>query len=104
MPASAAHVSPFRCYRFPPAIISHTVWLYHRLALSHCDLEELLADRGIRVSYEAIRLFGQRVSLLGRRQSLDPALLRADRSRAHTNSVATDVVVSWISRLPLQLP
>jgi len=49
--------SPFRGYRFPPAIITHAVWLYHRFALSHRDVEELLAERGVKVSYEAIRLW-----------------------------------------------
>lgn len=57
MPASAVPASPFRGYRFPPEIISHAVWLYHRFAVSHRDVEELLAERGIQVSYEAIRLW-----------------------------------------------
>ena len=42
-------------YRFPPEIISHGVWLYHRFALSFRDVEELLAKRGIIVTYETIR-------------------------------------------------
>jgi len=42
-------------YRFPPAIISHAVWLYHRFTLSFRDVEDLLAHRGITVSYESIR-------------------------------------------------
>jgi len=42
-------------YRFPPAIISHAVWLYHRFCLSFRDVEDLLAERGIIVSYETIR-------------------------------------------------
>ena len=41
-------------YRYPAQIISHAVWLYHRFTLSFCDIEELLADRCIVVSYEAI--------------------------------------------------
>jgi putative transposase len=41
--------------RFPPEIISHAVWLYHRFCLSFRDLEDLLAERGITVSYESIR-------------------------------------------------
>jgi putative transposase len=47
----------YRGYRFPAAIISHAVWLYYRFALSHRDVEELLAERGVQVSYEAIRLW-----------------------------------------------
>ncbi len=42
-------------YRFPPEIISHAVWLFHRYCLSFRDVEELLAERGIVVSYETIR-------------------------------------------------
>src|SRR5882762_5642594 len=49
--------SPYRGYRFPPEIITYAVWLYHRFSLSHRDVEELLAERGIQVSYEAIRLW-----------------------------------------------
>ena len=45
----------YRGYRFPPEIISHGVWLYHRFCLSFRDVEELLAKRGILVSYETIR-------------------------------------------------
>ncbi len=42
-------------YCFPPEIISHAVWLYHRFCLSFRDVEDLLAERGIVVSYETIR-------------------------------------------------
>ena len=45
----------YRGHRFPPEIISHAVRLYHRFCLSFRDVEELLAERGIQVSYEAIR-------------------------------------------------
>ncbi len=38
-------------YRFPPEIISHAVWLYHRFCLSFRDAEELLAQRGVAVTY-----------------------------------------------------
>ena len=47
--------SLYRGHRFPPEIISHAVWLYHRFTLSFRDVEDLLAERGITVSYEAIR-------------------------------------------------
>ncbi len=48
-------------YRFPPAIIGHAVWLCHRFCLSFRDTEDLLAQRGITVSYEAIRQWCQTV-------------------------------------------
>ena len=44
-------------YRFPSPIISHAVWLDHRCGVSVRDVEDLLAQRGITVSYEAIRLW-----------------------------------------------
>ncbi len=42
-------------YRFPPAIIAHAVWLYYRFALSHREVEELLAERGVILSDETVR-------------------------------------------------
>ena len=46
----------YRGYRFPSEIISHAVWLYYRFALSFRDVEDLLAQRSITVTYETIRL------------------------------------------------
>ena len=50
----------YRGYRFPPDIISHAVWLYHRFALSFRDVEDVLARRGVDVTYEAIRKWCRR--------------------------------------------
>ena len=47
----------YKRHRFPPSIIQHTVWLYYRFNLSVRDVEDLLAERNISVSYEAIRLW-----------------------------------------------
>jgi putative transposase len=44
-----------RGYRYPPDIIGHAVWLYHRFTLSFRDVEDLLAERGVVVSYESVR-------------------------------------------------
>ena len=52
-----AHDPRYRGYRFPAEIISQAVWLYYRLLLSHRDNEDLLAERGVRVSYKANRLW-----------------------------------------------
>lgn len=41
-------------HRFPSEIISHAVWLYHRFCLSFREVEELLAERDITVTYETI--------------------------------------------------
>ena len=42
-------------HRFPPEIISHAVWLYYRFGISFRDVEDLVAKRGVVVSYETIR-------------------------------------------------
>ena len=47
----------YKRHRFPPEIIQYAVWLYHRFALSHRDIEDLMSQRGVEVSYEAIRLW-----------------------------------------------
>lgn len=47
----------YKHHRFPPEIIQHAVWLYYRFNLSHPDIEDLLAERGIIVSHESIRLW-----------------------------------------------
>jgi putative transposase len=50
-------MNTYKRHRFPPDIISYAVWLYHRFNLSHRDIEDVLAERGIIVSYESIRLW-----------------------------------------------
>jgi putative transposase len=42
-------------HQFPPDIIRHAVWLYLRFTLSYRDVEELLAERGLDISYETVR-------------------------------------------------
>jgi putative transposase len=53
--APAYEPPSYRGYRYPAEIISHAVWLYFRFHLSFRDVEELLAERGITVTYETIR-------------------------------------------------
>ena len=48
-------MNTYKRHRFPPDIISYAVWLYYRFNLSHRDIEDLLAERGITVSRESIR-------------------------------------------------
>ena len=45
----------FKRHRFPPTVIRHSIWLYARFTLSLRDVEELLAERGLDVSYETVR-------------------------------------------------
>jgi putative transposase len=53
----------YQRHRFPAEIISHCVWLYFRFCLSYRDVEELMAERGVILTYEAVRYwcrkFGQ---------------------------------------------
>jgi putative transposase len=50
-------MNTYKRHRFPPDIISYAAWLYYRFNLSHRDIEDLLAKRGVIVSREAIRLW-----------------------------------------------
>jgi putative transposase len=50
-----AHDDLFCCHQFPPAVIRHAVWLYVRFTLSYRDVEDLLAERGLDISYETVR-------------------------------------------------
>ena len=50
-------MNTYKRHRFPPDIISYAVWLYYRFNLNQRDIEDLLAERGITVSYESIRLW-----------------------------------------------
>ena len=45
----------FKRHRFPPEIIRRAVWLYARFTLSYRDVEDLLAERGLDISYESVR-------------------------------------------------
>jgi transposase-like protein len=78
----------YRRHRFPPDIIQYAVWLYFRFPLSFRDVEDLLAERGIDVSYETVRrwslTFGQAFA----------ANLRRTRPRPDTRWHLDEVFVS----------
>ncbi len=57
LPRSFARLKGFR---FPREIIAYAVWAYHRFAMSTADVEDLLAERGILVSRETVRLWVNR--------------------------------------------
>src|ERR1700693_2210171 len=48
-------VSPYKGHRFPVEIISHCVWLYFRFSLSFRDIDEMMAKRGVALTYETVR-------------------------------------------------
>ena len=68
-------ISLYKGHRFPQDIISHAVWLYYRFSLSYRDVEELLAERGVVVTYETVRQwclkFGQPYANDLRRRRVD---------------------------------
>jgi putative transposase len=68
----------YQRHRFPPEIISHAVWLYFRFPLSLRMVEEMLAARGICVTYETVRQWGQ-----GIRRSDPPARACSRRQMAY---------------------
>ncbi|WP_106640292.1 IS6 family transposase [Allosphingosinicella vermicomposti] len=45
----------YKRHRFPVEVITYAVWAYFRFTMSLRDVEDLLAERGIDVSYETIR-------------------------------------------------
>src|SRR5215217_5192634 len=92
----------YKRHRFPPELIAHAVWLYFRFALSYRDVEELLAERGVIVSYETIRQwcrkFGQAyANALRRRLSWlpSPSAVRSWHSLVSTARSPT----GWSNRL-----
>ena len=78
----------YKRHHFPPEVIANAVWLYYRFAVWFRDIEEMLASRGVTVSYEAIRLwcgkFGpeyarklrQHKGRVGRRWHVDEVFIR----------------------------
>ncbi len=55
LPPPVEAAGSFKGYRFPPDIICYAVWLYYRFPLSLRMVEELLAARGIELTYETVR-------------------------------------------------
>jgi len=55
-----ARIPSYKRHRFPPEIIAHAVWRYFRFALSYRDVEELLAERGVIVTYETVRQWSRK--------------------------------------------
>src|ERR1700747_1283645 len=77
----------YRRHRFPPEIIQQAIWLYLRFTLSYRDVEELLAERGLNVSYETVRRWVLKFgSAIARR-------LRQRRSRSSDPRATADVAI-----------
>ena len=80
-------------YRFPPEIIQQAIWLYLRFTLSFRDVVDLLAERGIIVSYETMRRW---VNHFGPKIAAD---LRKRRPRPHTTWHLDEVYLKIDGRL-----
>ena len=74
-------------FRFPREIVAYAVWAYHRFALSTADVEDLLAERGVMVSREAVRLWVNRFG------AHFAACIRRDRPRPNDKWHMDEVVI-----------
>src|SRR6476619_6074255 len=83
----------YRRHRFPPVVIQHAVWLYLRFSLSYRDVEDLLAERGLDVSYETVRRWVLKFGVLFARE------LRKRRPRPSSQWHLDEVVVIGGKRL-----
>jgi transposase-like protein len=62
-PARMHTVSLYHSHRFPAEIIGHFVWLYSHFALSFRDVEEMLAMRGVVLTYETVREWRPKIEI-----------------------------------------
>jgi hypothetical protein len=79
----------YRRHRFPAESIQHAIWLYLRFTLSYRDVEELLAERGLDVSYETVRRWVLKFGPLIARK------LRQGRPRPSAPAKPADTFVAW---------
>jgi hypothetical protein len=75
----------YRRHRFPPEIIQHAIWLYFRFPLSYRNVEDLLTERGIDLSYETVRRWALKFGTLYARK------LRRQRPLASRRGCAAKV-------------
>jgi putative transposase len=78
----------YRRHRFPGFVIQHAVWLYFRFALSYRDVEDMLAERGIDVTYETVRRWALKFG------TAIACKLRRGRPRPHEQWHLDEVFVS----------
>src|SRR5436305_4450312 len=88
----------YRRHRFPVEIIQHAIWLYLRFTLSYRDVEELLAERGLDVSYDTVRRwvlkFGPLIARKLRAGPPTPKQAMAPRRDGRSDRRETDVPVA----------
>ena len=79
----SASMPRLKGFRHPREIIAYAVWVYHRFALSTADVEDLLAERGVIVSRETIRLW------VNRSARISPTVLVAIGQVPRTSGIST---------------
>jgi hypothetical protein len=80
----------YRRHRFPPEIIQNAIWLYFRFTLSYRDVEELVAERGLDISYETVRRWVLKFGPAIARSTAAPASPSAERSLASRRNGGAD--------------
>jgi putative transposase len=85
-------------YRFPPDVISYAVWLYYRFPLSLRMVEELLAARGIELTYETVRRWSVKFGLGIARRIRSTALARGDKWHLDEVVVSINGKKHWLWR------
>ena len=80
--------SAYHRHRYPSIVIQQAIWLYFRFALSYRDVEDMLAERGIDVSYETVRRWALKFGAIVARK------LRRGRSRPDVRWHLNEVFVS----------
>src|SRR5438034_6975591 len=100
----------YRRHRFPPVVIQHAVWLYLRFTLSYRGVEELLAERGLDLSYESVRSwvlkFGPAIARGLRRcrprpsdrWHLDEMVVRRERKPRAGDGLSAGMMLAWEPR------
>jgi hypothetical protein len=88
--------SSYRRHRFPAAVIQKAVWLYFRFPLSLRDVEDMLCQRGIDVSYETVRRWSIGTILVGDYAELVPC--RSEIAELDSDCAASDIVCNLQSQ------
>ncbi len=78
--------NPYKRHRFPAEIISHGVWLYFRFCLSYRDVEELMAERGVILTYDGFCQFSRHKDQ------------RRLASREDSGYAAAIILINWANR------
>jgi putative transposase len=94
--ASVIDTISYAGYRFPPDVISYALWLYYRFPVSLRMIEELLAARGIELTYETVRRWSLKFGLGIARRIRSTALGRGDKwhlDEVHQHGAVLDVLV-----------